>query len=248
MDRAAWSDRGAEHDRFSATGGQRRKISHGPCRPEQPALARVGLGHADAAVVGIGCRPAPIGIVAGADARGSDTPRLLAGDRFCRFDDRGHRLEGLHHRAVIGGMDDGRGREADVIEEMHQRSAPVELGEESMCAPADARVGKCHQGRPADRLERRLRRPGAARQDALQIGRCPKRQRTHPRPGGGARLGELGGFPLGVITTRERRFDRELGLTGVGNLPIGRDFAPAVPEMPQHLADDEPRPEGLHEA
>ena len=65
-----------------------------------------------------------------------------------RGDDRGQRLQRLHHRAVVGGVDDRAGRVGDEVEQLGRRSLAVELGEVGEHAAAEADAGKGARAAP----------------------------------------------------------------------------------------------------
>src|SRR6185437_3838920 len=143
-------------------------------------------------------------------------------------------------------MHDRRCREADIVDEMDERTPAIEFGEEGMRSTADPRLGKGHHRGPTDCFEGRLRRPIAPREHPLEVGLGPQRQCAHIGARSRALLCQRSCLRLGFLTWY-RCFQIELGPACVRDFPIGGDLSPTVAQMQQHVTDYETRSQSLNE-
>ena len=152
---------------------------------EKPAMPRIHPSHGLAARLRVRGVGRAIGVEAVADMGWADAVGRPADDRPGRVDDVTDRFEGLHHRPVVGGVDEARGCVSDEVEGPLWGAAAVQLGEvrEHAAANADAAEnlprgsGELLVGRNPIR-ERRPRRIGP------QVGRRRDEDGDGLQPGG----------------------------------------------------------------
>ena len=130
-------------ERSNAAGAKGGDVAQRPRRAEQPPLARVHVGEAHPAIARIGGDAGAIGIVAAGNGARSNVIRLAGDHRLGRLDHIGQRLERLHHRNVIGGVNDRASRVSHEVEEPGGWRLAVQLGEIREHAAAELHAGKC---------------------------------------------------------------------------------------------------------
>ena len=109
--------------RLEAAARDLAEVAEMPGGAEQPTVARLDSGHGDALVVRVRRVVGAVGIEAVADVGGSDAVGRVADESPGRADDVRDRFEVLHDRAVVAGMDQGRGRVRHEIEQLRAAGA-----------------------------------------------------------------------------------------------------------------------------
>ena len=203
MDDAQRSCGCAQGDGFDAGVRQRGDISQRPGGGEQTALARIEFGQANTQIVRIWRPGRAMRIVATADAAGADAMRGCAdeaarGPHLVR-----QGLKGLHHRPVIGGMDDRTGGVDDEVEVPHRHALAIQLGEESEHAAAQPDTGKGFARCRIELFKRWCRWARSAGQHGFQVTDRNHRDRRWLQAGLPDLIGKILQFGLILIDARD---------------------------------------------
>ena len=247
IDHAERAGRRAKGNRLDAERHHPRGIAQGERGAEQRAVARVLPVEGMAPVVPVGMDTRRVGVGAHADRARRDPIGLAPGEGFGRRHDVGQRLEGFHHRPVIGLVHHRAGAVGEEVEQAGIGMVAVQFGEVREHAAAKAHARK----RGAGRAIGLLKAGDAERLDGLEGEVEQPRLFGHDGRGMEPRPPRFVRRRLQLITdgpfARHHDLEHDLGIERLGEISIGGQHRRPVGIARVVLADQMPGPERLDE-
>ena len=153
------------------------------------------------------------------------------------------RLDGLHHRAVVGGVHGRAGGVGDIVERPGGRALAVELGEIGRHAAAEPRGREGGARRGVGLLEARHLRPRRVGLHRHHVLRREDRHRRRREARLGGRRRERGELGRGIEAAAGDDLEDDLGAGQLGEGAVAAEFGQAVAAAEVDLAGEPARRE-----